>query len=295
MTTQNLLSGSDSRPSWPAGEEVWLERDDGARLFIRAAGSAASQSATLILTHGLGEHSNRYGHVATEFVARGWRVIAWDLRGHGRSSGARGDVLAYESFIEDLRAVAEEFRTEGGPLFFYGHSLGGQITLRFLQTTPIPCQGAIAASPWLRLAFDPPWWKLALAWLAMRFRPSFTQFTGNRWERLSRDLDHMSSFPDLDLVHHGISARMYFAVRAAGAQALADASLLRIPLLLLHGDADPVTSHHSTSEFFEQASSEDKTLRLFPGSRHETHNDLDRAQVIREVGDWIAARVGTPR
>src|SRR5687767_2689294 len=162
MTTQNLLSAEDSRPAWPAGAEVWLEREDGARLFIRAAGSAEAPRATLILTHGLGEHSNRYGHVATEFVARGWRVIAWDLRGHGRSSGARGDVLAYESFVEDLAAVAERFRTEGCPLFFYGHSLGGQITLRFLQTTPIACQGAIAASPWLQLAFDPPWCKLAL-------------------------------------------------------------------------------------------------------------------------------------
>jgi alpha-beta hydrolase superfamily lysophospholipase len=291
MTTQNLLSAEDSRPAWPAGEEEWIDRENGARLFIRSAGSTTSPGATLILTHGLGEHSNRYGHVATEFVARGWRVIAWDLRGHGRSSGARGDILAYESFVGDLRAVAERFRIEGCPLFFYGHSLGGQITLRFLQTTPMACQGAIVASPWLRLAFDPPWWKLALARLAMRFRPSFTQFTGNRWERLSRDLDHMSSFPDLDLVHHGISARMYFAVRAAGAQALADASLLRIPLFLLHGDADPVTSHHSTGEFFEQAGSEDKTLRILPGSRHETHNDLDRAQVIREVGDWIAARI----
>jgi acylglycerol lipase len=289
MTTQNVLSTEDSRPAWPAGEEAWLDREDGARLFIRSAGSATTPGATLILTHGLGEHSNRYGHVATEFVARGWRVIAWDLRGHGRSSGARGDILAYESFVEDLRAVAEQYRVESCPLFFYGHSLGGQITLRFLQTTPMDCQGAIVASPWLRLAFDPPWWKLALARLAMRFRPSFTQFTGNRWERLSRDLDHMSSFPDLDLVHHGISARMYFAVREAGAQALADASLL-IPLLLLHGDADPVTSHHSTGEFFEQAGSEDKTLRILPGSRHETHNDLDRVQVIREVGDWIAAR-----
>jgi alpha-beta hydrolase superfamily lysophospholipase len=104
-------------------------------------------------------------------------------------------------------------------------------------------------------------------------------------------LEHLGSFPDPDLVHHGISARMYFAVRAAGERLLAAAGAVRTPLLLLHGDDDPVTSHHATCEFFERAGATDKTLRIYPGVRHETHNDLDRALVIREIGDWIEARL----
>jgi alpha-beta hydrolase superfamily lysophospholipase len=171
--------------------------------------------------------------------------------------------------------------------------MGGQITLRFLQTTRLLCQGAVIASPWLRLAFEPPWWKLSLARLAMHCWPSLVQSTGNRWERLSRDRSHLLSFPDLDLVHHGISARMYFAVRTAGEQALAGAASLSVPLLLLHGDADPVTSHHATCEFFEYAGSPDKTLRIFPESRHEVHNDLERAQVIHEIAHWIDSRIPT--
>jgi acylglycerol lipase len=295
MTTQNLLSTDDSARAWPAGEEEFLERDGKVRLFTRWTRPAGGTHATVVLTHGLGEHSNRYGHVATAFVARGWEVVAWDLRGHGRSSGPRGDLPSYRCLIEDLAAICTRHRVAGRPLFLYAHSLGGQINMRLLQTTPVACQGAIIASPWLRLAFDPPWWKLGLARIAMRCWPSFTQSTGNRWDRLSRDLAHMKSFPDLDLVHHGISARMYFAVRAAAEDALADAPALRVPLLLLHGDADAVTSHRTTSEFFEQVGSADKTLRILPGSRHETHNDLDRAQVIRDVAHWIEARIPSKR
>lgn len=291
MTTQILLSSGDFGCPWAGGEEEFLDREGQTRLFIRTANPVTEPRATLVLTHGLGEHSNRYGHVAAEFVARGWRVIAWDLRGHGRSSGPRGDIQDYQCLIGDLGAVSARYRAPGHPLFFFAHSMGAQITLRFLETTPVECEGAIIASPWLRLAFDPPWWKLALAWAAMRCWPTFTQSTGNRWERLSRDLAHMTSFPDLDLVHHGISARMYFAVRAAGEQALADASALRIPLFLLHGDADLVTSHHSTCEFFEHAGAADKTLRIFPGCRHEMHNDLDRVQVIREIVEWVESRI----
>jgi alpha-beta hydrolase superfamily lysophospholipase len=260
-------------------------------LFTRSAEPAGRARATLILTHGLGEHSNRYGHVAAACVERGWEVVAWDLRGHGRSSGPRGDVADYGEFIEDLATVCTHYRVAGRPLFLFAHSLGGQITLRFLQEKAVDCRGAVIASPWLRLAFEPPWWKLALARLATRVWPGFVQPTGHRPERLSRDRLHMTSFPDPELVHHGISARMFFAVCDAGEQVLANAAALNTPLLLLHGDADPVTSHHATCEFFEHAGSADKTLRIFPDTRHETHNDLGRAEVIREVGDWIEARV----
>ncbi len=291
MTTKNLLSTRDYDLAWPAGSEEFLNREGEVRLFIRLVSPSHPPRATIVLTHGLGEHSNRYGHLAAAFLARGWQVVAWDLRGHGRSSGARGDMPDYRSFVEDLAAVCAHYHDPARPFFLYAHSLGGQITLRFLQTTPLLCHGAIIASPWLRLAFDPPRWKIALARVALRCWPSLIQSTGNRWERLSRDFAHLTSFPDLDLVHHGISARMYFTVRAAGEQALADAPALRAPLLLLHGDADPVTSHHATCEFFERVGSADKTLRIFPASRHEVHNDLDRAQVIREMADWIAARL----
>jgi alpha-beta hydrolase superfamily lysophospholipase len=275
---------------WPAAEEGFLGSCEGGQLFIRVAHPPGTARAGVLLTHGLGEHSGRYGHLAKTLVERGCTVMAWDLPGHGKSSGGRGDVPE-NSLVRNLAVVCAHFHTQGRPLFIFAHSLGGQIALRWLEESGADCCGAIIASPWLRLAFDPPWWKLALARLAMRYWPGFVQSTGNRWERMSRDREHMASFPDLDLVHHSISARMYFAVRAAGEQALARADRLRTPLLLLHGDSDEVTSHHATCEFFEHVGSADKTLRIYPGARHETHNDLDRALVLREIADWIEARL----
>jgi len=291
MTTEILLSEHDFASAWPGSSECFLERGVSGRLFARTAVPSQGVRATVIITHGLGEHSGRYGHVAAALAKRGFAVVGWDLRGHGRSSGVRGDLTEYRIFMEDLREIHRVHAVEGRPLFFFGHSLGGQITLRFLQEQVVSCRGAIVASPWLRLAYEPPWWKLALARFAMRCWPGFIQTTGNRPERMSRDAAHMASFPDLDLVHHRLSARMYFALHSTGEQTMADAGRMMTPLLLLHGDADPVTSHHASGEFLEKAGSADKTLRIFPGSRHETHNDLDREQVIHEVADWIEARL----
>jgi acylglycerol lipase len=269
----------------------YLARENGARLFIRAVSPAGPSRGVVVVTHGLGEHSGRYGHVAEALAARGLGVVLWDLRGHGRSSGDRGDAEAYEDLIDDLETVCAAFREEGKPLFLFAHSMGGQVALRFIQERGPACAGAIIASPWLRLAFDPPWWKIALARLAVRVWPRLPQKTGASWERLSRDFEHLASFPDLHLAHHVITARLYFAVREAGEAALADAGKLRLPLFLAHGDDDPITCHQATGEFFQRAGSEDKTLRSLRGARHETHNDLDRAIILKEVGDWVEARL----
>jgi alpha-beta hydrolase superfamily lysophospholipase len=246
----------------------------------------------VVLVHGFGEHSGRYGHVAQSLVARGFAVAGWDLRGHGRSTGVRGHIARSDSLTEELAAVCAHFRRPNVPLFLFAHSMGGQIALEYLENNPDVCRGAVIGSPWLRLARNPPVWKLTLAWVAMHFWPGFAQQTSKRRERLSRDMDHLSSFPDLDLVHHRMTARLFFVARAAGERVLVGADRLRLPLLLLHGDDDPVTSCRATCEFFERVGSGDKTLRIYPANRHETHNDLDREAVLREVGDWMEARAG---
>ena len=294
MTTENLRASPHScapdKGAW-SGDAGALRAVDGAKLALRRARVAGDVRAEVVLVHGLGEHAGRYGHVAAALAERGLRMCAGDLRGHGRSEGARGDAERYALLVDDLSRVVAHFTGEGRPWFLLAHSLGGQVALRFLEERQPECAGAAIFAPWLRLAFDPPRWKLALAWAALRVWPAFAQATGNTWARLSRDTGHLASLPDLDLVHHRVSARLYFAMRAAGEAVLAEAGRLRVPLLLLHGEDDPITCHRATRELCERAGSADKTLRLCPGVRHEIHNDLGREQVVAGVADWLVARL----
>jgi alpha-beta hydrolase superfamily lysophospholipase len=275
-----------------AHDNSFIEASDGTRLFVRSMSPQAVAKATVVVTHGRGEHSGRYRHVAEALLAREFAVVLYDLRGHGRSAGKRGDVPAYAALLDDLARVLQIAPArDRTPLFLFGHSLGGQIVLNYLITNPrTDCRGAIVASPYLRLAFTPERWRVALAGVLRKFWPAMTLRTFLAPSRLSRDLVHLGSLPELELIHHRISPRMFEAIEHGAESAMRGAHRMKVPLLLIHGADDSVTSVEATREFFAAAGAADKTLEIFPGMLHETHNELGREQVIETIVRWIEAR-----
>jgi alpha-beta hydrolase superfamily lysophospholipase len=278
-------------PSRPSIFQARAVQGAGVELWMGSAAVPGAIRAEVLLTHGLGEHASRYEHVAGYLAEHGVRLHAYDLRGHGRSGGRRGDAPRYEALLDDLECVQAALpREQGRPLFLMGHSLGGQITLRYLLSRPVECRGAVIASPWLRLAFSPCWWRRLMARAALRFWPAWGQRTPTHPLELSRDEEHVRSLAWPELVHHRISARLFFAIEMAGAETLREAERLGTPVLLLHGGDDSVTCVRATCDFYERAGCADKTLRVFPEVRHETHNDVGREEVLREVAEWIGRR-----
>ncbi len=272
-------------------ENEMLEAE-GARLFLRVAKLAGPIKAEVVVTHGLGEHSGRYTHVAAALAQAGLRMWGYDTRGHGRSTGPRGDVRRYGLLLDDLSLVCRRVRREGRGIFLLGHSMGGQVTLNFLIERPTETEGAVVAAPWLRLAFDPPLWRRLLARLARGILPRLAQGTATAAEQLSRDAEHVAQLADPHLTHHQLSARLFFALQRGGRTALERAGECTRPILLLHGGADRVTSAETTRLFFERAGSADKRFELYPEAVHETHNDLGRERMLRDVVAWISARAG---
>lgn len=265
---------------------------DGTRLFVRSSDPATgAPRGTVLLTHGMGEHSGRYMHVVERLNAAGLRVLTWDLRGHGRSQGRRGDIRRYDVLTDDLLEIWSLASPGPEPIFLYGHSLGGQITLNFAVRHRPDAAGLIITSPWLRLAFVPSRWKLSLAWIAAHLWPSFTQGTDVIPARLSRDLDFLMAMPDLDLIHHRMSARMFRALTAGARRASRDALHLPYPILLIHGSRDPVTSVAETQQLYASLRARDKSLVIVPEALHETHNDLCRDSVLSQIVAWLEARL----
>lgn len=103
----------------------------------------------LVFVHGFTDHAPYFTRVA-ETLTQQWDVIAYDQRGHGRSSRAPG-LFDTALLADDLTAVVETLALDRPTLI--GHSLGGAVITHALATSSIPSRGAVLEDPfWLELS-----------------------------------------------------------------------------------------------------------------------------------------------
>ena len=102
-------------------------------LYARGWAPKDKPKAVVALIHGLGEHTGRYAHVGAALTEKGYALLGFDLRGHGKSGGPRGHLPSSEAFMTDIDRFLEETaeRYPGLPQFLYGHSLGGLLVLNY--------------------------------------------------------------------------------------------------------------------------------------------------------------------
>jgi alpha-beta hydrolase superfamily lysophospholipase len=266
----------------------WIETSDGLELYLHHWPATCDSVSALVIIHGLGEHGGRYDLPASRFNDHGISVTAPDLRGHGRSGGRKGFFPQYTAWMDDIsRTVAETSkRNPDLPIFLYGHSMGGNLSINFVLRENPPVSGVIASAPLLRIRREPPLWKRSLGAAMLKLFPRFTMSNGIRSEDLSRDCSIVKAYDDDPLVHDRV-APGFLHVRKAGLWALDHAGALGKPLLLMHGTRDRITSHEASREFAEKAGVL-CTLRIWDGLYHELHNEPEKEEVIDFVLAWIS-------
>ena len=263
---------------------------DSHSLFYRKWDPAADAVATVVIVHGLGEHSGRYVHVGKYFAKAGFRTIAFDLRGHGRSSGRPVFVKRYVEWASDVDCVVKYFNT--GPVFLFGHSLGGQLVLWTAQHFRLELAGLVLSAPWLALANAPPRWQVFAAQKLNRLIPGLRFPTSIQPDQLSSDQAHRDSLEDLNLVHTFVTVRAYLEVVNAASE-IVSAPVIDFPVLFAHGDADEVTSLKVVEDFFARLRAPSKALKIYPNLLHELHNETARGQVLADYSEWMESIIQT--
>lgn len=270
-----------------------LNTSDNLLLYLRSW-LAPTPRALVVLTHGFGEHCGRYRGLAQALNDAGVSLFSYDLRGHGLSHGPRGFVTRYEDFLDDLERVIGFARSEKPyaslPLFVFGHSMGGNIVANYALRRPAGIRGVLVSGPWLRLASQPPSWKLALGRLTARLLPRMRLPAAVDPAVLSHDEQQVRAYVSDPLVHSIMTSRLFAEVTSAGAWALAHAAELKLPALLMHGGDDRLTDPRATGEFDRLAGGGDHSLRIYPGQFHEILNESDPAPVLRDIVNWITQR-----
>ena len=268
---------------------------DGLPLFGQQWLVDAPPKGLLCLVHGFGEHSGRYHHVARAFNEAGISVVAFDQRGHGRSGGKRGYTPSYTQSMTDIGSLIRQARQRvpGVPVVLYGHSMGGNMVLNYAMRHKPNLQGVISTSPWLRLTTPPPSAVVTTAGLISQLWHTFTITNEFEDNLLSHDPEVDVRYKSDPLVHGQMSGKLFFGVSGAGEWAIEQASQFAYPLLLVHGEEDPITSFQGSVDFVGRAPAATTTFRPWPGLFHETHNETSphKEAVIAYNVAWMQTMI----
>ncbi|MCP3732252.1 lysophospholipase [Sphingomonas sp. MG17] len=274
----------------PGGTEAFDAPDGLAGYRWRATRPRAS----LLLQHGYAEHAGRYVDHANGLIPNltslGIEVFAFDLAGHGRSPGRRGDTNVFR-MIQVHMSMRHAIASAARPIFLLGHSLGGLVTAASAAAAPGGIAGVLLSAP--ALPFDVPTRQRLLVRTIAAILPMAGVTPPGDGGELSRIEAEVRAYQADPLIfRRKLPARIAdSAVRAADRmwRALPD---WRAPTLVVHGTADCATDPDGSRRLTNMISSSDKELLMVADGRHELLNDVARDATLAHMLDWLDRRIG---
>lgn len=244
----------------------------------------------LAIVHGFAEHSGRYDHVARWFAERGFRVHAFDQRGHGESEGPRNHTPSFAHLLDDVERFLAVVRREEGerPLVLLGHSMGGLEVVLLLGERRPALVAAVAVGP--ALAVPASAGRLAAIRALSAVLPGLRVPTGLPATGLSRDPRVVAAYESDPLISTRGSARLLAELLSAAGRALEVAPRIEVPLLLVHGESDPLCDVSGSRRFHGALAPGRGDLRTYPGLLHEVLNEPEWQSVLADILAWLERR-----
>ena len=182
---------------------------DGTPILLRHWAPADSPWASVVLIHGIAEHSGRYEHVGGWLADAGLDVLGFDLRGFGASGGRRAYVDRWSQIFDDVadRMIGSLAGAGTRPVVLWGHSLGGLIALGYCiadPSRPLP-HALVLSAP--AIASSTPGWQRVMARVLTRLAPTLPVRNAFDGSVLSRDPAVAERYLADPLNHHSTTAR----------------------------------------------------------------------------------------
>ncbi|UTW44550.1 alpha/beta hydrolase [bacterium SCSIO 12696] len=243
----------------------------------------ASSKGTTFLVHGYFDHVGLYNHLIKSLLDRGQTVVAFDLPGHGLSTGEPLAVDSFKSYQRVFRALLECCNDLPRPFYGVGQSTGGAVLLGTLQE--LFAQGADAPfkNTYLLAPLVRPWqWrrKLLKYWL-LRW---FVQRAPREFAINSHDKDFLHFLEHGEPMQQRHIPLSWVSAMVQWASDFADADPCPWPIAVLQGDMDTtVDGPYNLAQI----------ARQFPSARLDTiagvmhHMVNEREDIRARVFNWI--------
>lgn len=284
------------------GSKAFYTSPRGLKLFTRSwlpPSSSSPPRGLVCMVHGYGNDVSWTFQGTPIFLAQnGFACFALDLEGHGQSQGLKAFVPNVDLVIQDCLSffnfVKLDAQFRGLPSFLYGESMGGAICLLIHFADPKGFDGAVLVAPMCKISDNvrPKWPIPQVLSLVARFLPTLPIVP-------TADLLHKSVKVDEKKVVAVMNPARYRGKPRLGtvqellrvtdylSQRLNQVS---IPFIVLHGSADLVTDPAVSRALYEEAKSEDKTIKIYEGMMHsmlfgETEENIE---IVRnDILSWL--------
>ena len=240
---------------------------------------AKNSKIGVIITHGLAEHKGRYKDFTSQLAENNISVFAMDLRGHGESSGSRGDAKNFKQLLSDLTCFVDYIKTEYTELkiVLFGHSFSGQQALVYSAINPI--DGLILSNPLLA-------------------RPRKTKILNLVPHKICGFVKlkkkHSESAEMLEISRNDPLSCKKFTLRLVGImfkdgtkQVNKHISNVKCPVLVVAGKLDPLINCSVTEQAFERITQENKTIKIYENVKHRIVQNKGSVERINDIIAWI--------
>lgn len=275
--------------------EGTFQGDASLELYYQSWQPQGEPKAVLVIIHGVAEHSNRYLNLVDNLLPENIAIYSYDQRGHGSSPGQRGYIESWSEYRTDLKRFLElvHQREPKLPVFVYGHSQGALIILEFLIQDTDHIAGIIVSGPPLDTTQAASPLLVVAAKFLSRVWPTFSFDSPINPAQLSCDVRVVQKYQDDPEVFKILTARWGTEYLNAQNRTREHTSDIDLPILILHGGDDSICDPQASQDLYDQVSSTDKTLKIYPSYFHEIHNEPGHITVVQDIEAWISERVPT--
>lgn len=252
-----------------------------------------SSKAVVVLVHGLGEHCQRYEHLANYLNQAGYALSSMDLPCHGKSEGERGHIESFKVYQQAVLELVERSKAQfpNLPIVLLGHSMGGLIATKLLLEHQHNFAAAMLSGAAIQSPQEPPAWQVTIIKLVAKLFPKAPMLALDA-SGVSRDPAVVEKYMADPLVSKDkLSAGFLVAMTDTMQRCKDQAAKITIPLNIMHGSADVMTAPEGSQLLHDSVSSSDKQITLYEGLFHEIFNEPEHESIFAEMVAWMDTRL----
>ncbi len=263
---------------------------DGVKIFTTHSLPVGEPKAVVLVVHGYGEHCGRYQHVIKALVEAGYAAYALDHEGHGQSDGLRAYITDFNRSVTHMKEYLDRITPQhpGKQLFVLGHSMGALLSLAFTLRYQQQIAGLLISGAPVNADANVSPLMIQLGYMLNRIVPTLPLMPSTGNDILSTDPQVAIDFGNDPLTYKAnMRVGLAVALNETAKNVREHLAELTLPLLVMHGADDKLVNPSGSQVAYERAASKDKTLKLYPGMRHEIMNEREKANVLRDIVAWL--------